>query len=61
MSEIRITIIHATQILSGIIHGSFNDVIVASLAAEPETIEELETAIQRFIKREKLKTILKRI
>jgi hypothetical protein len=52
MSEIRINIITKTQTISGIIHGSFGDVIVASLSAEPETIEELETTIQRFIKRE---------
>jgi hypothetical protein len=52
MSEIRLNIITATQTISGTIHGSFGDVMVASLTAEPETIEELETAIQRFIKRE---------
>jgi hypothetical protein len=52
MSEIRINIITATQTISAPIHGSFGDVIVASLTAEPETIEELETAIERFIKRE---------
>ena len=50
MSEIRLNILTATQNISGTIHGSFGDVIVASLAAEPETIQELETAIQRFIK-----------
>ena len=52
MSEIRINIIDKSQTISGDIHGSFGDVIVAALTAEPETIEELETAIQRFIKRE---------
>jgi hypothetical protein len=52
MSEIRLNIITKTQTISGTIHGSFGDVIVASLTAEPETIEELETAIQRYIKRE---------
>lgn len=52
MSEIRINIITSSQTISGTIHGSFGDVIVASLTAEPETIEELEMAIQRFIKRE---------
>ena len=52
MSDIRINIITDTRTISGDIHGSFGDVMVASLTAEPETIEELETAIQRFIKRE---------
>ena len=52
MSEIRINIITNTQTISGDIHGSFGDVIVASLTAEPETIGELETSTQRFIKHE---------
>ncbi len=52
MSEIRINIITNNQTISGSIHASFGDVIIASLTAEPDTIEELETAIQRFIKRE---------
>lgn len=52
MSEIRINILDNFQTISGDIHGSFGDVLVASLTAEPETIEELEIAIQRFIKRE---------
>ncbi len=52
MSEIRINIIDQNQTISGDIHGSFGDVIVASLTAEPETVEELEFAAQRFIERE---------
>ena len=52
MSEICLNIITSTQTISGTIHGSFGDVIVAALTAEPETSEELETAIQRFIERE---------
>ncbi len=52
MSEIRINILDNFQTISGDIHGSFGDVLVASLTAEPETIEELEIATQRFIKRE---------
>ncbi len=52
MSEIRVNIISNTQTISGDIHGSFGEVIVSSLNAEPETIEELETAIQRFLKSE---------
>lgn len=52
MSEIRINIITSSQTISGNIHGSFGDVLVASLTFEPETIKELETAIQRFIPQE---------
>ena len=52
MSEIRINIIDQNQTISGEMHGSFGDVLVASLTAEPDSIAELETAIQRFIKRE---------
>ncbi len=49
MSEIRINIIENSQTISGTMHGSFGDVLVASLTAEPETVEELEAAVQRFI------------
>ncbi|CAN5562677.1 hypothetical protein BH10ACI1_BH10ACI1_11140 [soil metagenome] len=52
MSEIRINIIDDFQTISGEIHGSFGDILVASLTAEPETVEELEIATERFIKRE---------
>lgn len=52
MSEIQINILDANQTISGTLHGSFGDVLVASLTAEPETIEELEIAVERFIKRE---------
>ena len=51
MSEIRINIIDDSQTISGMMHGSFGDVLVASLMAEPETVEELEAAVQRFIER----------
>ena len=52
MSQIRINIIDETRAISGILHGSTGDVLVAALTAEPETIEELETAVERFIKPE---------
>lgn len=52
MSEIRINILDNSQTISGERHGSFGDVLVAALAAEPETVEELEIATQRFIERE---------
>src|SRR5215213_3782004 len=52
MSEIRINIIDGNQTISGELHGSFGDVLAASLTAEPETVEEFEVAIERFITRE---------
>ena len=52
MSEIRINIIDNSQTISGTMHGSFGDVLVASLTAEPDTVAELEAAIERFVRRE---------
>ena len=52
MSEIRINIIDEIQTISGEMHGSFGDVLVASLTAEPETVGELEVAVERFISKE---------
>ncbi|MBK8148360.1 MAG: hypothetical protein IPK58_09145 [Acidobacteria bacterium] len=48
MSEITINIIDNSRTISGYAHGSFGDELVATLAAEPETIAELEEAFQRF-------------
>lgn len=52
MSEIRINIFDQNRKISGEAHGFFGDALVAALTAEPETIEELESALQRFIERE---------
>lgn len=52
MSEIRINIMDGNQTISGEMHGSLGDVLVAALTAEPDTVEELETAVERFIRRE---------
>jgi hypothetical protein len=52
MSEIRINIIDDSQMISGNLHGSFGDLLIAALTAEPETIVELETALGRFVERE---------
>jgi hypothetical protein len=52
MSEIRINILDASRAVNGTLHGSLADAILAGLAAEPETIEELEHAIARFAKPE---------
>lgn len=50
MSEVRLNIIASKHAIHGTTHGSVADAIVAALSAEPETIAELETALQRFIK-----------
>lgn len=52
MSEIRINIIDENKTISGTMHGSFGDVLVASLTAEPETVDELEILVERFIPKE---------
>ena len=50
MSEIKLNLTDAQQIIHGTIHGSVADRAVAALSAEPETIAELEAAVARFIK-----------
>ena len=48
MSEIKLNLIDSQTVISGTIHGSTGDRCIASLAAEPETIAELEAALARF-------------
>lgn len=50
MSEVKLNIVDAQNILTGTIHGSVADRCVAALSAEPETIAEMETALGRYIK-----------
>ena len=50
MSEIRLNLIDSDVILTGTIHGSIGDACVAALSAEPETINELQAALERFHK-----------
>ena len=50
MSEVRLVIRDASRDLSGTCHGSDADRVVAALSAEPESIEELDAAIDRFAK-----------
>jgi len=50
MSEIKLNLIDSRTILNGTIHGSTGDSCVAALSAEPETIDELVAALQRFQK-----------
>jgi len=51
MSEVRLNIIDARCSIHGTLHGSVADAVIAALSAEPETIDELEVALGRFIKR----------
>lgn len=48
MSEITINIIDNSRTISGYVHGSVGEELVASLAAEPASIAELEEAYGRF-------------
>lgn len=50
MSEIRINIFDACRAMNGTLHASLADAVLAGLAAEPETIEELEQTMARFAK-----------
>jgi hypothetical protein len=50
MSEIRLVIRDAARDINGIPESGFVEAVVAALSAEPETIAELETAIERFQK-----------
>jgi len=49
VSEIKLNLIDAQQILCGTIHGSMGDACVAALSAEPESIAELEAALKRYV------------
>jgi hypothetical protein len=49
VSEIKLNLIDARQILCGTIHGSMGDACVAALSAEPESIAELEAALKRYV------------
>jgi len=49
MSEVKLNLIDARQILCGTIHGSIGEACVAALSAEPESIAELEAALKRYI------------
>ena len=52
MSYVRLNITDQNQTINGEDHGFLSDALVAALAAEPETVEELELALARFIKPE---------
>jgi hypothetical protein len=50
MSEVRLNILDVNHSINGTTHGSVADAALAALSAEPETIEELQDAMARFIK-----------
>jgi hypothetical protein len=53
MSEMQINVLDAQRALHSTIHGSTFDCLVAALSADPETIDELEAALARFLLGEK--------
>lgn len=50
MSEVKLNLIDSERVLHGEIHGSMPDRCVAALSAEPETIAELDAALNRYVK-----------
>ena len=50
MSEIRLYLLDSHTRISATVHGSIGDALVAALSAEPETVDELESALSRFQK-----------
>jgi hypothetical protein len=51
MSQLRLNVIDADDAIYGTVDGSVADAVIAALSAEPETIAELECALERYIKR----------
>jgi hypothetical protein len=49
MSEVRLVIRDFERDIWANRHGGFADCVIAALSAEPETIEELDAALERFI------------
>lgn len=50
MSEIKLNLLDSHNSIIATVHGSVGDALIAALSAEPKTIEELETALNRFQK-----------
>ena len=48
MSEVRLVVREQDRDWSGTIHGSCADMAVATLSADPLTMDELEAAVRRF-------------
>src|SRR5437868_11208786 len=55
MSEIMLNVRDGTRDLHTTIHASYVDPVVAALSADPETIEELEASLRRFLPRDEWK------
>ena len=51
MSEVRLVVRDGQRDVHANEHGSFAESVIAALSAEPETIEELDAALGRFIAR----------
>jgi hypothetical protein len=49
MSCVRFNISDRYQCVSGDIHGSFTEPLIAALTAEPETVVEYEAALRRYV------------
>jgi len=52
MSEVQLVIRDARREIQDNRHGSFAEAVIAALSAEPETIEELDAALERFMARD---------
>jgi len=48
MSEIKLNLLDSHTSIIATVHGSVGDALVAALSAEPETVDELEVALNRF-------------
>jgi len=59
MSEIVVNVIDARRRLYGNIHGSRFDYLVAALGVDPETIEELEAGLRRFVDHDEAATFFR--
>jgi hypothetical protein len=49
MDEIKLNIIDRERTVSGLVHASMGQGLIASLTAEPETFAELEAGLRRFV------------
>ena len=52
MSSVRFNISDKSQCVSGDLHGCMTEPLIAALTAEPETIPEFESALERYVKSE---------
>ncbi len=50
MSEIMLNLLDARRTIHGPVHGSMGERIIAALSAEPESIDEVQAALARFVR-----------